>query len=103
MTITFLIRFYTKKISLWFCENFFLLIPMTLLFLICLTSVTIYFITKSGNSNLNFMFLSLTVSGAMVYLTSIIGQLKKHIVSFLFMGISLYEILLLLLFLFYFK
>ena len=67
-----------RKIKQYYVSNFFLMIPFCIILLTTIGSFGAYFITIKGMSTFNFMQLVVCVSGAMAYLTGVLGQLKKE-------------------------
>lgn len=84
-----------KSIEDFYLSHFYLVIPFAIILLSCVGGFAVYYITIKGMTLFNFFQMFLSVAGAMLYLTSILGQMaRKTSFIFFFYGLLLEIILL---------
>jgi hypothetical protein len=84
-----------KSIEDFYLSHFYLVIPLAIILLSCVGGFAVYYITIKGMTLFNFIQMFLSVAGAMLYLTSILGQMaRKTSFIFFFYGLLLEIILL---------
>jgi hypothetical protein len=66
-----------KSIEQFYLTHFYLLIPLAIILVSCTGGFAVYFITSKGMTPFNFFQMFVSVFGAMLYLTSILGQMTK--------------------------
>ena len=87
-----------NKLQEFYLSRFYLMIPMSIIFLTCVGSVAIYFITKNGMTPFNFVMMCLCVIAAGTYLSVLLAQMQKSLIfRVLFFALSI-EVLLILLY-----
>jgi len=84
-----------KSIEDFYLSHFYLVIPLAIILLSYVGGFAVYYITIKGMTLFNFFQMFLSVAGAMLYLTSILGQMaRKTSFIFFFYGLLLEIILL---------
>jgi len=84
-----------KSIEDFYLSHFYLVIPLAIILLSCVGGFAVYYITIKGMTLFNFFQMFLSVAVAMLYLTSILGQMaRKTSFIFFFYGLLLEIILL---------
>ena len=84
-----------KSIEDFYLSHFYLVIPLAIILLSFVGGFAVYYITIKGMPLFNFFQMFLSVAGAMLYLTSILGQMaRKTSFIFFFYGLLLEIILL---------
>jgi hypothetical protein len=84
-----------KSIEDFYLSHFYLVIPLAIILLSCVGGFAVYYITIKGMTLFIFFQMFLSVAGAMLYLTSILGQMaRKTSFIFFFYGLLLEIILL---------
>lgn len=87
-----------NKLQEFYLSRFYLMIPMSIIFLTCVGSVAIYFITKDGISPFNFTMMCLCVMAAGTNLSVLLAQMQKGLIfRVLFFALCI-EVLLILLY-----
>ena len=87
-----------KKLQEFYLSRFYLMIPISIIFLTCVGSVAIYFITKDGMTPFNFAMMCLCVIAAGAYLSVLLAQMQKRFIFRVLLIALCIEVLLILLY-----